>query len=111
MKLTQEVGHVAKEPDDEKGHAQPVGVLGLEVGDELGQLQRNGRVSGARRGRLGEQRAETMAHTMTHIQATRLMLPKMPEMASEAEGECDSAVAAMTAWATNEAMGVGVVCP
>lgn len=43
-----------------------------------------------------------MGHTKTHIQATRLILPKTPDNAKVTGGGCDATD--MAAWTTNEAM-------
>ena len=46
--------------------------------------------------------AAAMGHTKTHIQATRLILPKTPDNAKVTGGGCDATD--MAAWTTNEAM-------
>lgn len=40
IKLTEKIGDVAEHPDDQKGHAEAVGALGLVVGNHLRQLSR-----------------------------------------------------------------------
>lgn len=70
---TDEVGHVANKPDDEKGHAEAICALGLVVLEQLRELQ--------------QPTLELINHrnlkrrTRRHIQAVKLMLPKIPETA------------------------------
>ena len=49
MTHTDQVGHVAEEPDQQKSHAQALGALRLVVGDQLRELQKGQRVSDGER--------------------------------------------------------------
>lgn len=69
---TDEVGHVANKPDDEKGHAEAICALGLVVLEQLRELQRILKLINHR---------NLKRRTKRHIQAVKLMLPKIPETA------------------------------
>lgn len=83
--LTDQVCNVSKHPDNKKRHAESVGALALVVGDKLGEL---GRLAVSDRRGVRTQRL-----TITKIQATMLILPKMPEMASRSGKPCRASAA------------------